>query len=359
MNPFDQIPIPLLEWYRENARELPWRSEVTPYRIWVSEVMLQQTRVAAVLGYFERFMQSFPAISYLAAAPEDKLLKLWQGLGYYSRARNLQRAAREIMERFAGHFPEDYSDIRSLSGVGDYTAAAIASIAFSLPYPAVDGNLLRVCARVSGDHGDITSPAMKRKLTQALAEIIPLDAPGSFNQAMMDLGATVCLPNGAPLCALCPLRGLCTAQKDDLLDVLPVRSRKKPRRIEERAVFLLFHEGRVALRERPSKGLLAGLWEYPCVLQSEADSLLAALHLPALPEAIGTARHIFTHIEWHMQAYCFHLSAPDLPSAWLWADQRELRERFAIPHAFSAFAPIVETELSAMQNLPAQGNVFF
>ena len=191
-------------WYRENARDLPWRHTEDPYRIWVSEIMLQQTRVAAVLGYYARFLAVFPSVEMLAEGDEEQLMKLWEGLGYYSRARNLQKAARQLMGDFGGVFPSTYEDIHSLAGVGDYTAGAIASIAFGLPVPAVDGNLLRVTARITGDEGDITSPAMKKKITAALAEIIPVDAPGAFNQAMMELGATVCLPNGAPLCEKCP-----------------------------------------------------------------------------------------------------------------------------------------------------------
>ena len=196
---------PLLAWYDENRRILPWREEVSPYRTWVSEIMLQQTRVAAVLPYFHRFMERCPTVEALAAADEQELLKLWEGLGYYSRARNLQKAARQIMDDFGGVFPSTYEDIHSLAGVGDYTAGAIASIAFGLPVPAVDGNVLRVTARITGDEGDITSPAMKKKITAALAEIIPVDAPGAFNQAMMELGATVWLPSASaappPFCA--------------------------------------------------------------------------------------------------------------------------------------------------------------
>ncbi|MDY3993869.1 MAG: A/G-specific adenine glycosylase, partial [Evtepia sp.] len=299
-NPLSFLPIPLLAWYRENARDLPWRREPTPYRVWVSEIMLQQTRVAAVLGYFARFMEAFPAVQDLAAAPEDQLMKLWQGLGYYSRARNLQKAARQIVEDFGGQFPTRYEELRSLAGVGDYTAAAIASIAFGQPVPAVDGNLLRVSARVLGDDTDITTAKGKKHFTAALQNVIPLDFPGQFNQAMMDLGATVCLPNGAPLCDRCPAAAFCRARREGRQRDLPVRPAKQPRRIEERVVFLLFYrgqvalrrrpakkprrverrtvyfffyEGKVALRRRPAKGLLAGLWEYPNSLEEEGNPL--------------------------------------------------------------------------------------
>ena len=220
MDQLKELPIPLLLWYRENARVLPWRSHPTPYRVWVSEIMLQQTRVAAVLDYYRRFLEALPTVADLAAVPEDALMKLWQGLGYYSRARNLQRAARQIMEEHGGIFPSTYEEIRALSGVGDYTAGAISSIAFGLPVPAVDGNVLRVAARVTGDEGDIAAPATKKRVTAALAEIIPLDAPGDFNQAMMELGATVCLPNGAPVCDLCPAAEFCVARLEERMDAL-------------------------------------------------------------------------------------------------------------------------------------------
>ena len=263
MEELQQLPIPLLLWYREHARVLPWRSDPTPYHVWISEIMLQQTRVAAVLDYYRRFLQAAPTVADLAELPQEQLMKLWQGLGYYSRARNLQKAALQIMQLHGGVFPNAYKDIRALAGVGDYTAGAISSIAFHQPVPAVDGNVLRVTARICGDDGDISTPAMKKKVTQALEEIIPLDAPGDFNQAMMELGATVCLPNGAPLCERCPAAAFCRAFQEGRTGELPVKAAKKARRLEARTVYLLFYENHVALRRRPDKGLLAGLWEYP------------------------------------------------------------------------------------------------
>ena len=244
MDELRQLPIPLLVWYRENARTLPWRSDPTPYHVWVSEIMLQQTRVAAVLDYYRCFLEAAPDVSALAALPQDRLMKLWQGLGYYSRARNLQKAAKQVTEDHGGVFPNTYEAIRALAGVGDYTAGAIASIAFGLPVPAVDGNVLRVIARIAGDCGDITTPAMKKKVTAALAEVIPLDAPGDFNQALMELGATVCLPNGAPLCERCPAAPLCRAFQEGRTGELPVKAAKKARRVEE--------IGRASCRERVS-----------------------------------------------------------------------------------------------------------
>mgnify|MGYP000562298792 CR=1 FL=1 len=345
VNTLSFLPIPLLQWYGEHARDLPWRREPTPYRVWVSEIMLQQTRVAAVLGYFAKFMDAFPTVQDLAAAPEDQLMKLWQGLGYYSRARNLQKAARQIVDTFGGAFPTDYGDIRSLAGVGDYTAAAIASISFGQPVPAVDGNLLRVAARVMGDDTDITTTQGKRHFTAALQEIIPLDFPGQFNQAMMDLGAMVCLPNGAPLCQQCPAEAFCQARKQGRTKDLPVRPAKKPRRVEERVVFLLFRGGKVALRRRPGKGLLAGLWEYPNEPVEEC-AIPALLGLaPEELEPAGQGRHIFTHIEWRMQARTARIPAEALPEGWVWADRQALAQDYAVPNAFQAFRDAVDSRL--------------
>ena len=344
MDELEQLPIPLLQWYREHARVLPWRQNPTPYRVWVSEIMLQQTRVAAVLDYYARFLEAAPGPAELAALPEDRLMKLWQGLGYYSRARNMQKAARQIVEDFGGVFPSAYADIRALAGVGDYTAGAIASIAFRQPVPAVDGNVLRVAARIAGDGGDITSPAMKKKVTAALEEIIPLDAPGRFNQALMDLGAMVCLPNGVPLCEKCPAAGFCRAFREGRTAELPVRAPKKARRTEERTVYLLFHEDRVALRRRPARGLLAGLWEYPNGLAGEDWPARWGL-APANLVPAGAGKHIFSHIEWHMSALMGDLPGETLPAGWVWADRDDLREKYALPSAFRCFSRRVEEKL--------------
>lgn len=343
MNPLDQITIPLLEWYRDNARTLPWREDVTPYRVWVSEIMLQQTRVTAVLGYFARFMDALPTVEDLSAVSEDQLLKLWQGLGYYSRARNLQKGAQKIMNDFGGVFPTDYDALRTLAGVGEYTAAAIASIAFGEPYPSVDGNLLRVVARLTADFDDITTAAMKKKVTKSLEEVIPLQAPGAFNQAMMDLGAMVCLPNGAPLCARCPLSGFCMAHQSGQEALLPVRTPKKARRIEERDVFLIVCERRVALRKRPAMGLLARLWEFPCEIATGEDTPILPTGAP-MGELIfrGTGRHIFTHVEWHMRAFVLLVEDMTLPSGWVWASRAELADIYAIPNAYAGFLPILD-----------------
>lgn len=264
-------------------------------------------------------------------------MKLWQGLGYYNRARNLQAAARQIMEKHGGAFPSDYESVRALKGVGDYTAGAICSIAFGLPVPAVDGNVLRVVARMTGDEGDITTAAMKQKVADELRPIIPLNAPGAFTQAMMELGATVCLPNGAPLCDRCPAKEFCVAFNENRTDELPVKARKKARRIEERTVWLVFYENKVALRRRPPKGLLAGLWEYPNELPEGVE---------VQNETFGcTAKHIFTHIEWHMTAKIAEAADDALPAGWVWADRYELKNRYAVPNAFDGMAHLVEERL--------------
>ena len=339
MERLERLPIPLLDWFRDAARTLPWRSDPTPYHVWVSEIMLQQTRVAAVLGYYARFMDALPTVADLAGCDTDELMKLWQGLGYYNRARNLQKAARQVMEDWNGVFPGAYGDILSLSGIGEYTAGAIASIAFGVPVPAVDGNVLRVVSRITGDGRDVTRPETKADMRRALLETMPRTMPGDFNQALMELGATVCLPNGAPLCEKCPAAEFCAALETDRIGLLPVKAPKRARRVEERVVFLIFHEGRVALRRRPEKGLLAGLWEYPNELSPCACPVAGEMGFG------GVGKHIFTHIEWHMTAQVVAAETDELPEGWVWADRRELAEKYAVPNAFQSFSGLVEERL--------------
>ena len=343
MLPIEQLPIPLLEWYRDNARTLPWREDPTPYHVWVSEIMLQQTRVAAVLDYYARFMAELPDVAALAEVPEGRLMKLWQGLGYYSRARNLQAAARQIMEEYGGVFPSQYDQVRALKGVGDYTAGAICSIAFRQPVPAVDGNVLRVVTRINGDQRDITAQATKRAIAAQLSPIIPLHAPDKFTQAMMELGATVCLPNGAPQCQRCPARDFCVACAQDSWSRIPVKAPKRPRRIEERTVWLLVHEHRVALRQRPPKGLLAGLWEFP----NELEGQLPPEWTGDMPQGRfgGVARHIFSHVEWHLTAQVVRLEEDQLPKGWVWCTWQELADIYAVPNAFAGVMDVVKEEI--------------
>ena len=333
----EQLTLPLLMWYQEHKRDLPWRNDPQPYRVWVSEIMLQQTRVAAVLDYYRRFMDALPTVEALAEVPEDALMKLWQGLGYYSRARNLQKAAKQIVSEHGGQFPGNYEDIRALPGVGDYTAGAVASIAFGIPVPAVDGNVLRVVARICGDDGDITTPAMKKRVTESLRQVIPVNAPGAYNQALMELGATVCVPNGAPLCEKCPARDFCRARLEERTGELPVKAAKKERRVEERLVYLIFHGDRVALRRRAKKGLLAGLWEYPNELAGAGDFPAQWGIAERERRPGGTGKHIFTHIEWRMNAVMIESEGEELPEGWVWCDRTELLHQYAVPNAFRAF----------------------
>ena len=338
---------PLLAWYDLNGRTLPWRSVVTPYRTWVSEIMLQQTRVGAVIPYFERFMEELPDVSALAAVSEERLLKLWEGLGYYSRARNLQKAAKIVVSDFGGALPQSYHALLSLPGIGEYTAAAIASINFSEPVAAVDGNLLRVAARVSGCGEDIMDAKVRRLFRQRLDAAIDANRPGAYNQAMMDLGATVCLPNGAPKCEICPARMMCEAYKNGLTEVLPVRAKKKARKIEERTVLLLFQNGKAALRKRADTGLLASLWEFPSVLgnldEAGVSLALAQMGLSAKSiEPTGSAKHIFTHIEWDMKGYFADVTGEN--DDLFWADAAAF-DAAAIPTAFRKFAALVRARL--------------
>ena len=331
---------PLLRWYDANKRDLPWRKTKEPYAVWISEIMLQQTRVAAVLPYYERWMKELPDVYALAAVDEEKLMKLWQGLGYYSRARNLKKAAGVIVSDHGGRFPDRYEDLKELPGVGEYTAGAVASIAFSQKVSAVDGNLLRIAARVCNIREDILDGKVKKKIRAMLDDAVPEDRPGEFNQAMMDLGATVCLPNGAPHCDVCPIAAYCEARRLGVEQELPVRAKKVARRKERMTVYLLLRDGKVALRKRGDEGLLAGLWEFPHVSgelgEEEAAKPLADWDLTAADwKKKISARHIFTHVEWHMTGYLLAVKgegAEDL----LWADRAEL-ERLAVPAAFKKY----------------------
>ena len=331
----------LLDWYRANRRDLPWRHTRDPYCIWVSEIMLQQTRVAAVLGYYARFLDALPTVEALAAAPEEQLMKLWEGLGYYSRARNLQKAAREIVER--GGFPKTYGELLKLPGVGDYTASAVAAIAFGQREAAVDGNVLRVVTRLTDCHDDILAPATKKAVRAQLQSVMPMEETDIriFNQSVMELGATLCGPNGAPKCAECPVAELCLGRARGTAETLPVKAPKAARRIEEKTVFLLLRDGKIALRKRPDTGLLAGLWEFPHV-----EGTLDETAAPAAVRGWGlepldwqrklNAKHIFTHVEWHMTGYTLRV-AGEGPAEFLWVDGEEL-EHYAVPSAFARYS---------------------
>ena len=348
------IQQPLLAWYPTVARVLPWRTEPTPYRVWISEIMLQQTRVAAVLPYFERFMQTLPTIAALAACPDDELMKLWQGLGYYSRARNLKKAAQVILTTYEGTMPLDFETLLKLPGIGRYTAGAISSIAGHHAAPAVDGNVLRVVTRLLEYDSDVLKDATKHAVEQAL---LPIYEEGSvsatLNQALMELGATVCVPNGAPHCEACPLAAFCRAKKHGTIEQYPKKAAKKARRIEEMTVLHIVdcETHRLALRQRPKKGLLAGLYELPHLPgHLPAAAVRRALLDAGFPNVHVTKRapahHIFSHVEWDMIAYDVTLGRTDAVATVcehhdgiLWAAPEELATRYSIPSAFQYFLP--------------------
>ncbi len=347
----EQMTQKLIEWYAEKRRILPWRENPTPYHVWISEIMLQQTRVDTVKGYYARFLASCPDIRALAEAPEDVYMKLWEGLGYYSRVRNMHKAAEEIMTAYGGEMPGSYEKLLGITGIGPYTAAAIASIAFGEKVPAVDGNLLRVFARLSAYPENIKTEKARKAAAEYYLRWMPASAPGSFNQALMDLGATICLPNRAPLCTDCPLQNFCTTHARGEETAYPVMPEKKARRIEDRTVFLIHDAGRIVIGKRPPKGLLASLYEFPNTegQLSEADALryVAGLGIQALRiRPLPAAKHIFSHIEWHMIGYAITVDelAPFDSDHLLLVSLKELAETYSIPSAFAAYRSLLPEE---------------
>lgn len=329
---------PLLAWYDKNARDLPWRRDPEPYRVWISEIMLQQTRVEAVKPYFERFMKELPDVDSLANVKEERLFKLWEGLGYYSRAKNLKKAAVEIEEKYGGKIPADYKILLSLPGIGSYTAGAIASFAFQIPVPAVDGNVLRVVSRLTASREDILKQSVKKKMEKLLTLKMSKDRPGDFNQALIELGALVCIPGGEPRCSTCPLKSLCLAAREGLTGEIPVRTPKKARRIEKKTVFLIEHGKEVAVRKRPDQGLLAGLYEYPNVdgwlSGDEAKEWLA--EQGACAEEILLLKpvtHVYSHVEWRMRAYAVKIEG-NYPENMLFVDEERMNQDITLPSAF-------------------------
>lgn len=340
------IASPLLSWFYENRRSLPFRDDPTPYHIWVSEIMLQQTRMTAVLPYYERFMRELPNPAALAECDPDRLHKLWEGLGYYSRADNLRRAARVLTDQYGGELPHSYEELLTLPGVGEYTAGAVASISMNIPVPAVDGNVLRVFARLYNDHADITLPLTKRRITAQVREELPDDRPGDFNQALMELGALVCVP-GEPKCGVCPLAGTCMAYTAGSAAALPAKPPKKPRRVEDITVLLIHSELGWLLRRRTETGLLAGMWQPPALVDISLSDAGEALHA-VLPEAVlrhaqtlPAARHLFTHIEWRLHGW--HIEAdgtPPPPDGCVWTHSPG---EYAIPNAFRAYKKFLQS----------------
>ncbi len=352
----------LLAWYRENKRPLPWREDPSPYHVWLSEIMLQQTRIEAVLDYYRRFLQEVPDIAALSSIDDERLMKLWEGLGYYSRARNLKKAAVLIMKDYGGRMPADYESLLALPGIGSYTAGAISSIAFGKRQPAVDGNVLRVLSRMYGDERDIslqkTRNAVRKELLSGVLPLLPDDPAlcGDFNQALMELGEVICLPNGAPRCGICPFKGLCLAHTAQRESDFPVKSKAKERKSEERTILLITDEGRLVLCKRPDKGLLAGLYEFVNLkgklsreetMQWLKDAGLRVLHMEPLPPA----KHIFSHIEWHMTGFDVQVedagavSREDL--SFVIADRGEAEERYPLPGAYKRYLAYYREQLCA------------
>lgn len=358
----EQLVKPLQTWFKGNARVLPWRENPTAYYVWISEIMLQQTRVEAVKPYFDRFIRELPDIVALAECPEDKLLKLWEGLGYYNRVRNLQVAAQQILEQYDGIIPCEYKELLKLKGIGSYTAGAIASIAYGKPVPAVDGNVLRVISRVTADNSDIMKQSVRSHMEEKLCGLMTMQGteviPSIFNQALMELGATVCLPNGVPHCKVCPWHDLCEARKQDKIVELPVKKKAKARRIEEKTVFIIKDGEKLALHKRPKKGLLAGLYELPntegYLSEQEAlEYIKRQGYTPIRIQPACEAKHIFSHVEWHMKGYVVFIQAQEFATGvnqgcdktkinnaseamqdWLFMDVEETKQNFAIPSAF-------------------------
>ncbi len=334
-----KITEPIIKWYQENKRELPWRKGKNPYHIWISEIMLQQTRIEAVMGYYERFLKSLPTMQDLAKVDEEKLLKLWEGLGYYNRARNLKKAAQIVQEKYQGSMPKSYQELLELPGIGEYTAGAIASIAYDEKVPAVDGNVLRVISRVVASKKDVLEGKTKKEFTEKLQKIMPKQA-GDFNEGLMEIGERICLPNGKPNCEECPLQEFCLAKKENLTDSIPVRKIKTKRRKEQKTVFLLEYKGKIAIRKRESKGLLANLYEFPNVdeklTKKAVVDVLKKWNLEASNiEEIGMHHHIFSHVEWEMIGY--RIAVETMNEEFIWVKKEELLEEYAIPGAFGKF----------------------
>lgn len=342
---------PLLAWFAGHARVLPWRSDPTPYKVWISEIMLQQTRVEAVKPYFERFIRELPDIPSLSVCPEDRLLKLWEGLGYYNRVRNLQEAAKQIEEQYDGKMPSDPIELRKLKGIGPYTAGAIASIAFGQRAAAVDGNVLRVVTRLTEDDTDITKQDFRKKLEILLTEIMPKGKCGEFNQALMELGAMVCVPNGDPQCRICPWCEICLAHKNGAETKYPVKTEKKPRKIEEKTILLILDGEKMVLRKRPEKGLLSGLYEFPSekgyLSETEAVKQVEKMGFsPLRVQALEDAKHIFTHVEWHMKGFLVRVAeTEDVPNGMILANKEETERDYPIPSAYAAYTKVMRVNL--------------
>ena len=339
MENLNNLPAAVLAWYHAGHRELPWRKDRQPYHVWLSEIMLQQTRVEAVKRYYTRFLEKLPTITHLAQCDDELLHKLWEGLGYYSRSKNLKKAAQVILQKFGGEFPREYALVRGLPGIGDYTAGAICSICYDMPTAAVDGNVMRLMARLTDDATPIDLPERKQEVKRQLEKLYPPQA-GDFTQGLMELGATLCGPNREPQCHMCPCAHFCLGYRHGTAKDLPVKSPPKARRRQKLTVFVLRCGDSYALRKRPEKGLLAGLWEFPNVEgQLELSQVLRWLTEQGLKtkEILRQVQreHIFTHIHWDMTAYYLEVEQPSGDFAW--HTDSQIRNQAALPTAFRQF----------------------
>ncbi|MGN1205849.1 MAG: A/G-specific adenine glycosylase [Eubacterium sp.] len=337
----NQFVTPLLAWYDENKREMVWRDKENAYYTWISEIMLQQTRIEAAKEYFVRFTTELPDIQSLAMVPQERLLKLWEGLGYYNRAKNLQKTAQILVKEYEAKLPEDYEKLLKLPGIGPYTAGAIASIAYGIKVPAVDGNVLRVMMRYQASLEDITKMSVRRRVEKELTEVMP-ERPGDFNQAIMELGEVICIPNGTPLCEQCPLAQTCEAKKQGEPEKYPQKVEKKPRKIEKKTILIFEKEGKYGIARRDEKGLLAGLYEFPSFVghfnRKKLEEKLEAMGLKFKDmESLGAAKHIFSHIEWHMKGYLIFLADTCEKNNLTFASLEEIEDKYSLPTAFRAY----------------------
>ena len=338
----------LLEYYDKHKRDLPWRGKVSAYYTWISEIMLQQTRVEAVKPYFEQFVKELPKVEDLANCEEEKLMKLWQGLGYYSRARNLKKAAQQIVEQYGGDLPQEKQDLLNLAGIGPYTAGAISSIAYGKKETAVDGNVIRVMSRLFAVEGNVLEGKGRQKIDELTYQELPNERAGDFNQALMDLGATICIPNGAALCSLCPLQTFCQAFREKKVEKYPEKKKKKERRLERKTVLLLEKGNQIALEQRERKGLLGGLWQFPLLegraSKKEVKEYLRQRNISFQEmEEYEPSIHIFSHVEWHMISYRIKVEEREISEiveggeALYWLSREEILEKYSVPSAFKLY----------------------
>ena len=331
-----EIVQPIVKWYQAQEKTLPWKQDKDPYHVWISEIMLQQTRIEAVKKYYIRFMKQLPTIQDVANASEEQLLKLWEGLGYYSRVRNIKKAAIQIIQENQGKMPTNYKELLKMPGIGDYTAGAIASISYGEKVPTVDGNVLRVISRILASKENVLLKKKKKDITNQLQKIMPEEA-GDFNEGLMELGEKICLPNTTPICNKCPIQKYCTACKENLTTEIPVRIKKQKRKIEKRTIFILEYKNKIAINKRPKTGILANLYEFPNILgevtEQEIPQILKQWNIQFKNLKMKkSAKHIFTHIEWDMIAY--EIEVKNKNTIWTWVTEQEMEKQYPLPTAF-------------------------